>query len=295
MQPVVMTCKLLNYDTITLLCSHLILKYDDPLIKEHQELANSGKNNAERKKIKHMLVPFTTLRHKWLRVLAQTCRWFKRCVYKYRRDTTQPTFDHLNQPGALYIERAMTRNLNKHNRSVKRANKLLSVEKKFITEISDAIIAKRPPVQPAPKKPIKKSNRVYHHMQKNIKHALSRLYYSRSKKGVGVEKPSTKQWPSYATVEDLKKAHRDVHVISIPRDMRYNGVRLIDVLFRNECEFMKYLNRKVKGDMKFCDSDVDGTDSFAFMISVPKKPFKDLAFSLYYFFLFFSIFSIFSI
>lgn len=279
--PVVMTCKLLNYDTIALLCSHLILKYDDPLIKEHNELANSGKNNAERKKIKHMLVPFTTLRHQWLRVLAQTCRWFKRCVYKYRRDTTQPTFDHLNQPNALYIERAMTRNLNKHNRSVKRANKLVSVEKKFINEIGDAIIAKRPLVQQAPKKPISKkgSRWVDHHMPKSMKPKPSRISYRRSKRGMGfshaktpgVEKPSTKQWPSYTTVEDLKKAHRDVHVISITRDMRYNGVRLIDVLFRNKCKFLKYLGRKVQGHMKFCDSDVDGTDSFVFMISVPKN------------------------
>lgn len=275
MEPVVMSKERVNYDVIALLCSHLILDDIDPLIKERRELANSGKTKAEHKKIKYMMLPFITVKHHWLRVLAQTCRWFKQCVYKYRRDTTQPTFDHFNQPSALYIERAMTSNMNKHKRSVRRANKLVSVEKKFITEIGDAIIAKRPPVQPAPKKSVKKGNRwVDHHMPKSFKLKPSNVCYRRSKAPVDFsagEKPSTKQSPNYTTLENVKKAHRDVHVISIPRDMRYNGVRLIDVLFRDNCKFLKRLGYKIKGHIKFCDSDVNNVESIAFMISVPRK------------------------
>jgi len=231
MEPVVMRKELMNYDTIALLCNHLILDYDDPIIKEYRE-----KTFAERRKYKYIL-PIPTLRHHWLRVLAQTCRWFKRCVYKYRRDTTQPTFDHKDQSRALYIERTMTRNLNKHNRAIKRTNKLASVETKFVDEINDAIIAANPDFKPDFKpvaKPVKKyGKKMVDHMP--------------------------------------VLAHREVYVISIRRDMRYNGIRLIDILFRNKCKFLKHLGYKVQAHMKFCDYNANNIESFAFMISVPRK------------------------
>lgn len=273
MKPIVMTRTLLNYDMIALICGRLILGDDDPLIKEQRELLNSGKTNAERKKIRYKLLPILTLKHHWLRVLAQTCRWFKRCVYKYRRDTTQPTFDHLNQPGALYIEQAMTRNMNKHKRAVKRTYKLARVEKHFIKEIGDAIIV----VKPLPEQPVVKNFRnvkgwVDHHMPHDPTRKPSRIKYRQSKKQYDLEASkngNTKKWPSYRTCADVKKAHRDVHVLTIPRDMRYNGVRLIDVLFRNKCKFLKHLGYMVRGHLKFCDT-ID-TKSFVIMISIPKK------------------------